>query len=112
MQAPDFRHVVVREIGKLTIWDGQEGRLLWTIDFPQDRSLSHVAWAPDSRLLAYVSTTGAIDIWDLASGRVVKRWTGPVPASWPGLGYITWRDKLVAVECLGGSVRFWREPER
>ena len=110
MQAPDFRYVAVKQIDKLTIWDGQESRLMWTIDFPQNRTLSQVAWSPDSRRLAYVSETGAVDIWDLAYGRVVARWTGPALWAWPGLVHLTWRDKLIALECKGGSVRFWREP--
>jgi WD40 repeat protein len=108
LQSPDFRYAALLGTNdKLVVWDTQENRVLWTVDFPPGRQLSQVAWSPDSRQLAYVSTTGALDIWDMSAGRIIEHWTAPSIPSWRPFAYLTWGQKLLAVECLGGAVRLW-----
>jgi WD40 repeat protein len=108
LQSPDFRYVAIGGNDKILVWDTQENRALGTVDFPPPRTLSQVAWSPDSGKLAYVSKTGALEIWDRGSGTVVEQWTTPGIWTWKVPTFVSWHEKLVAVECLGGAIRFWR----
>lgn len=66
---------------------------------------SNLAWAPDGRNLAGSSTTGAIAIWDVASGAIANTITGH-----PILGrYVMWSDngRLAVSLDYGGSVDVW-----
>jgi WD40 repeat protein len=109
LQSPDYRYAALRGDSKdLVVWDTQENRVLWTVDFPGNRTLSQVVWSPDSHQLAYVSGTGAVEIWDLPSRKVVERWIAADILSWRGFSYLGWREKLVAVENLGGAIRLWQ----
>ncbi len=110
LQSSDLRYAALRMNEKLTVWDMQENRVLWTVDFPVARSLSQVAWSPDSRQLAYVSASGVVDVWDLAASRVIEHWTAASIPKWRPFSQLTWADKLVGVDCLGGAVQLWHQP--
>ncbi len=112
LQSPDFRLMALRgrSPNKLTVWDTQESRDLWALDEPPGRSLDPLAFSPDSRRLAYVSKTGALEVLDLSTGKVVEQLTGPVTWNWGAPVSISWGEKLVAVEQMDGAVRLWREP--
>ena len=110
LQSPNLRYVALRFYEQLSVWDMQDNRALYTVDFSVQRSLSQVAWSPDSRRLAYVSASGAVDVWDLAADRVVEHWTSASVPKWRPFSQLTWADKLVAVDCLGGAVQLWHQP--
>jgi WD40 repeat protein len=110
LQSPNLRYVVLRLYEKLTVWDMQENRTLYAVDFPVARQLSQVAWSPDSGRVAYVSASGVVDVWDLAASRVIEHWTAASIPKWRPFSQLTWADKLVGVDCLGGAVQLWHQP--
>jgi hypothetical protein len=69
-----------------------------------------VAWSPDSGRVAYVSASGVVDVWDLAASRVIEHWTAASIPKWRPFSQLTWADKLVGVDCLGGAVQLWHQP--
>jgi len=53
--------------GKVYLWETASGRLLRTLDAPQDR-VEHVAFSPDGSLLAAAQTRGTLRVWHVESG--------------------------------------------
>lgn len=68
---------------------------------------SSLALSPDGKRIAFLSGPDFIDIWDVATARIVERWTATSSSE---LHAVFWRTKLTAVGDLRGAVRLWQEP--
>jgi hypothetical protein len=68
---------------------------------------SMIALSPDGMQLAYIAGPNVVDIWDIATNRLLERWTAPGASQ---LQNLVWREKLTAIDSLSGAMRLWREP--
>ena len=104
-QSPDLRYAVV---GENETWHIQDLRG----DPPSSVTLPNVGgrivWSPDSKQVAYLTTTQELNLWDVAAGRVVEHWQAPGSLDRQDL---VWGDRLILCEQLRGAIRIWRRPQ-
>lgn len=70
-----------------------EGEGTWTV--PSRARLTHLAFSPDSRLLAALSRDGTVALWELASGALRWRRPGLAGAYAAGLAFSPRGDRLL-----------------
>lgn len=86
--------------------DARTGRLSWVAEGPSGAFASPVQVSPDGRLLAVGYSTGAADVLDAATGRLVERISsGSTVAS--GDLAIAAGDKMLVTASLDGLMRIW-----
>jgi WD40 repeat protein len=110
VQTPDRRWAVAVDSSwqMLKVWDvshnppapGPEIRT-----YLSRREGTMLALSPDGKRIANAGPM--VDIWDIASGRIVEHWTATDSSE---LQALVWREKLTAVDWLRGAVRLWQEP--
>jgi WD40 repeat protein len=75
--SPDGRYVAATD-GDIVLWDALTGREERQLTVPQGVQVRSAVFSPDGRLIAAETTTGEINVWEVASGQ--KRLTINAPA--------------------------------
>jgi WD40 repeat protein len=89
--------------GRLWIWDVATGRRISSANIP-DRPLS-LAYSPDGTAVATGGWNGTVKMWDPASGRVLRSFSGH---SYPVRGLAFTPDgRMLAAGASDGRVIFW-----
>ncbi|HUF39251.1 MAG TPA: WD40 repeat domain-containing protein [Anaerolineales bacterium] len=71
--SPDGRYLAAREVQLVRVWDVERAVLLRAI--PAGLGLqAALAWSPDGNLLAFGERSGAVTVYNLHSGAVVRFW--------------------------------------
>jgi WD40 repeat protein len=90
----------------LHIWDVATGKELWTKEVAAPGSgLPAAAFTPDRKALAAVSGMSSVWLWEVATGKEVRRLSGPPTISSP-----VWFSRdggTVAAVAPGGAIQLW-----
>jgi hypothetical protein len=93
---------------QVQVWDAVSGALRQTLDggAPRYGYIHPVAWSPDGLMLAAGSTESQITVWDVGTGRRLRKLTGHRN----GVTAVTWSPKgrWLASASHDRSVRLWR----
>ncbi|HEU0001065.1 MAG TPA: WD40 repeat domain-containing protein [Ktedonobacteraceae bacterium] len=98
-----------KKIPTLQIWGVATQRLVFTTDLPNSRR-SAIAWSPDSSRLAFSSSTGLIESWEMPSGQHLI--TYPVPGltanqkQWLCLNW-SYDGRYLAAGSYDGPMQIW-----
>lgn len=72
--SPDGTMLAVRQLTSVVVWNVINGQALRV--FGAELGVRpHLAWAPDSRLLAVGSFQGTVRVFNIATGEAVREWT-------------------------------------
>ncbi len=86
----------------LNVLDGATGQKLRSLDVSQAMA-SGVAWAPDGQRLAVGhGGSGSIEIWNAATGQVLKKLDGFLAT--PGIAWLPDGKHLAGLTCMDGSL--------
>ena len=72
---------------------------------PRGSAAMFLAWRPDGKALAVSSNVGDVQIWDLATGKILRT-LFPAPGYTGGVAWLAGGKQLVAA-CADGQVRVW-----
>ncbi|MER6110195.1 nSTAND1 domain-containing NTPase [Streptomyces hirsutus] len=104
--SPDGRTLAVAGVGggeaMIDLWDPVTGRKLGTFTVP-DGSVRGMAFSPDGRSVA-ASSTAAVRVWDVATGRTRHSFTGRLDPQAVAFGL---DGRTVAAASPDGPVRVW-----
>ncbi|MCI0464762.1 MAG: hypothetical protein L0Z62_48175 [Gemmataceae bacterium] len=96
--------------GSIALWDAATGA-------PRGRLLGHnsnvcaLAFTPEGKSLVSRGTTrgaGLIAVWDLASAKMVRQFSGPIPDS--GSLALSRDGRLLAADGVGSAIQLWELP--
>lgn len=95
---------VTRGTTTLTIIDVESGRTLQALTASKVAGLEYLAFSPDSRLLAWATmwVDAGIDLWDIASGRIVRTLSG-----YPGYALAFSGDGRLLASGSADGFRVW-----
>jgi WD40 repeat protein len=77
-----------RTLQAVQLWGPAAGKEAGKIATGSTDSISAVAFAPDRKTLAVASSTGSVQLWDVAAGKRLRSWQGPAQRGGRGEGYL------------------------
>jgi WD40 repeat protein len=106
--SPDLRTLAAATPGGLILWDITNGETLGVYELPNGAGFLSAAFSPDGKVVASIFYSGAIALWDIASGESVFNKSIPsCPPNyqWPYgtlLGYLN--ENRLVVGCGNGNI--------
>lgn len=98
--SPDGRHLALADTTHpLIVLDGRSGRTAFAAT--STNGGHNVAWSPDSRYIAAIGDYPNVQVWDVASGQVVKTFSGA------GGNMLAWSPDGKDLACNAEGVRVW-----
>lgn len=91
----------------ISILNTQSGQVVWELKGHQD-DINHIAFSPDSELLASAGNDGSARIWEVATGKQVGLLQEDDPVVWDVA--FSPDGKLIATASRDGKVRLWGVP--
>ena len=74
--------------------------------------LGHIVLSSDTRLFAVGKSKGFVEIYETATGQLVKSLECRSPGMWVGSVAFAWEDQLVACSTEDDVIRLWLRPRR
>ncbi|KAG2739015.1 WD40 repeat-like protein [Suillus brevipes Sb2] len=73
---PDKKRIIVNNGGSLQVWDLETGTQVGEEWEDEDFRLVTIALSPDGKKIASGSWDGAVKLWNVDTGKVIKTWKG------------------------------------
>jgi WD40 repeat protein len=102
--APDGSTLAVTLPGETVILDAAEGTELGRLAAP-GQDVSTMVFSPDGHLLAVGRTDGDIQLWEVATGALLRGWRGHSLGAWR-LQFVGDESRLASVG-YDGAIRLW-----